>query len=142
MSGKKRASPGADTEKNPLESVELSDEDAQKLQDVQKQIERAELLLELRGYKTLHAVYEKRREVAKAIPKFWPIALMNHPLIGFQAQHNIDRIALSYLEDLWVIRDPIEPRCFDIEFHFKSNPYFTDSVLKKRVQVCSTTRGL
>lgn len=45
MSGKKRASPGAVTEKNPLESVELSDEDAQKLQDVQKQIERAELLL-------------------------------------------------------------------------------------------------
>ena len=45
MSGKKRASPGADTEKNPLQSVELSDEDAQKLQDVQKQIERAELLL-------------------------------------------------------------------------------------------------
>lgn len=45
MSGKKRASPGADIEKDPLESVELSDEDAQKLQDVQKQIERAELLL-------------------------------------------------------------------------------------------------
>lgn len=45
MSGKKRASPGIDTEKDPLESAELSDEHAQKLQDVQKQIERAELLL-------------------------------------------------------------------------------------------------
>lgn len=45
MSGKKRASPGADTGKNPLEGVELSDADAQKLQDIQKQIERAELLL-------------------------------------------------------------------------------------------------
>jgi hypothetical protein len=45
MSGKKRASPGTDTEKNPLEGVELGDEDAQKLQDVQKQIERTELLL-------------------------------------------------------------------------------------------------
>lgn len=41
---------------------------------------------------------------------------MNHPLIGFQAQHNIDRIALSYLEDLWVERDAQEPRCFTIEF--------------------------
>ncbi|KAG8219994.1 hypothetical protein J3R82DRAFT_1001, partial [Butyriboletus roseoflavus] len=131
MSGKKRASPGTDTEKNPLESVELSDQDAQKLQDVQKQIERAELLLERRGHATLRPVYEKRREVAKVIPKFWPIALMNHPLIGFQAQHNIDRIALSYLEDMWVARDPKEPRCFTIEFHFKSNPYFTDSILKK-----------
>lgn len=41
---------------------------------------------------------------------------MNHPLIGSQAQHNIDRIALSYLEDLWVVRHSNEPRCFTIEF--------------------------
>lgn len=41
---------------------------------------------------------------------------MNHPLIGFQAQHNIDRVALSYLEDLWVERDTHEPRCFTLEF--------------------------
>lgn len=45
MSGKKRASPGGDTEKDPLESAELSDEHAQKLQEVQKKIEHAELLL-------------------------------------------------------------------------------------------------
>lgn len=43
-SGKKRASPGADVEKNPL-AVELSDEDARKLQVVQKDIARTELLL-------------------------------------------------------------------------------------------------
>ncbi|KAF8845289.1 hypothetical protein BDN67DRAFT_961589 [Paxillus ammoniavirescens] len=131
MSGKKRASPGTDTEKNPLEGVELGDEDAQKLQDVQKQIERTELLLERRGYQALLPVYERRRAIAKTIPKFWPVALMNHPLISFQAQHNVDRVALSYLEDFWVARDSKEPRCFTIEFYFKSNPYFTDSVLKK-----------
>lgn len=44
MSGVKRAS-GADEEKNPLGDVELSDEDAQKLQVVQKDIARAELVL-------------------------------------------------------------------------------------------------
>ncbi|KIJ68631.1 hypothetical protein HYDPIDRAFT_125427 [Hydnomerulius pinastri MD-312] len=131
MSGKKRASPGTDTEINPLEGVELGDEEAQKLQDIQKQIERTELLLERRGHQALAPVYAKRREVVKTISKFWPVALMNHPLMSFQAQHNIDRIALSYLEDLWVARDPEELRCFTIEFHFKSNPYFTDSVLKK-----------
>ena len=43
--GKKRASPGADVEKNSLSNVELSDEDAQKLQVVQKEIARTELLL-------------------------------------------------------------------------------------------------
>jgi template-activating factor I len=46
--GKKRASPGADVEKNPLQGVELSDEDAQKLHTIQKDIARAELILGLR----------------------------------------------------------------------------------------------
>lgn len=47
MSGKgvKRASPGAEERKNPLGDVELSDEDAKKLQEVQKSIGRAELIL-------------------------------------------------------------------------------------------------
>ncbi|KAI6153397.1 hypothetical protein BKA82DRAFT_4089456 [Pisolithus tinctorius] len=137
MSGKKRASPGANQEINPLEGVELSDEDAKKLQDVQKQIERVDVLIERHSQQQLLPVYERRRPVVKAIPKFWPVALMNNPLISFQAQHNIDRIALSYLEDLWVTRDPKEPRCFTIEFYFKQNPYFTDSVLKKEYKyVC------
>lgn len=43
--GKKRASPGADVEKNPLSNVELSDADAQRLQVVQNDIARTELLL-------------------------------------------------------------------------------------------------
>ena len=44
---KKRASPGADVKKsiNPLEGVEIGDEDAKKLTDVQKDIQRAELIL-------------------------------------------------------------------------------------------------
>ena len=43
--GVKRASPGADIEKNPLGDVELSDEDALKLQSVQKDVARVELAL-------------------------------------------------------------------------------------------------
>ncbi|KAL4068252.1 hypothetical protein V8B97DRAFT_1918756 [Scleroderma yunnanense] len=131
MSGKKRASPGADEEKNPLEGVELSDEDAKKLQDVQKQIERVDLLIERHSQQQLLPVYEQRRAVVKAIPKFWPVALVNHASIAFHTQHNVDRNALSYLEDLWITRDPKEPRCFVIEFYFKSNPYFNDTVLRK-----------
>ena len=47
MSGKgvKRASPGADEQKNPLGEVELSDEDARKLGDVEKVMQRAEIAL-------------------------------------------------------------------------------------------------
>lgn len=43
--GTKRASPGAEDEKNPLQNVELSDEDAKKLQAVQRDIARTELVL-------------------------------------------------------------------------------------------------
>jgi hypothetical protein len=34
----------------------------------------------------------------------------------FQCQHSQDQLALSYLEDVWVERDPVESRCFTIEF--------------------------
>ncbi len=43
--GTKRASPGAEEEKSPLQNVELSDENAKKLQEVQREIARAELVL-------------------------------------------------------------------------------------------------
>jgi template-activating factor I len=72
-------------------------------------------------------------------------------MFAIHAQHNTDRLALTYLEDLWVVRDPQESRAFTIEFvsqfgapikklteishityqYFKENPYFSDSVLKK-----------
>jgi template-activating factor I len=43
--GTKRASPGAEDEKSPLQNVELSDEDAGKLQEIQRDLARAELVL-------------------------------------------------------------------------------------------------
>ena len=61
-------------------------------------------------------VYEKRRAVVKAINKFWPVALMNHDLLAVHAQHNADQAALSYLEDVWLVRDATESRCFTLEF--------------------------
>ena len=41
---------------------------------------------------------------------------MNHQVLSFQLQHQTDQLALTYLEDLWVSRDPKEPRCYTIEF--------------------------
>ncbi|KII93727.1 hypothetical protein PLICRDRAFT_101925 [Plicaturopsis crispa FD-325 SS-3] len=131
MSGTKRASPGADAEKNPLGNVELGDEDAKKLEEIQKEVARVEIVLERQGFVKLYGVYEKRRAVAKTIPKYWPVALMNHPMLAYHIQHSPDQYALSALEDVWVARDPREPRCFTIEFHFKENPYFTDKLLTK-----------
>jgi hypothetical protein len=44
------------------------------------------------------------------------VALLNHGMFAIHAQHNTDRLALAYLEDLWVARDPQESRAFTIEF--------------------------
>ncbi|KAG6814014.1 hypothetical protein H0H92_003864 [Tricholoma furcatifolium] len=131
VKGTKRASPGADEGKNPLAEVELSDEDAKKLQTCQRDLARVELALERAAQKKLLPTFERRREVLKTIPKFWPVALMNSSMLGYYIQHNADQQALSYLEDVWVARDSAEPRCYSIEFTFKENPYFTDKVLKK-----------
>ncbi|KZT23794.1 hypothetical protein NEOLEDRAFT_1135924 [Neolentinus lepideus HHB14362 ss-1] len=129
--GTKRASPGTDVEKHPLADVELGDEEAAKLQAITKETSRVELLLERRAQEGLKPVYEKRRAVCKEIKKFWPVALMNSSMFAIHAQHHDDQVALSYLEDLWIVRDSKEPRVFTVEFYFKENPYFTDSVLKK-----------
>ena len=129
--GTKRGSPGAEDEKNPLQDVELSDEDAKKLQGVQREIARVELVLERAAQAKLVPAYEKRRQITQTIPKFWPVALLNHTLFAYHVQHSADQLALSFLEDVWVARDPTEPRCYTIEFTFAENPHFTDRVLKK-----------
>ncbi|KAF7306606.1 SAC domain-containing protein [Mycena indigotica] len=129
--GVKRASPGADEEKNPLANVDLSEEDAKSLQQSQRDLGRVELAMDRLGQTKVGPAYERRRAVVKKISKFWPVALMNHTHFAYFAQHSADQLALSYLEDLWIARDPVEPRCYTIEFHFKENPFFTNTVLKK-----------
>ncbi|KAG0695489.1 hypothetical protein DFH29DRAFT_1030328 [Suillus ampliporus] len=124
---------------NALANAELNDEDAQKLQDIQKDIQRVELVIERQAMHKLTPVYEKRHAIVKSIDKFWPMALMNNSMISFHVQHKpIDQLALSYLEDLWIVCDPKEPRCYTIEFYFKANPYFTDSVLKKEYKYATS----
>lgn len=135
--GKKRASPGADTEKNPLGDVELSDVHNEKLDKICEEANRVDIFIgtrrPLQNYIALslipkrvpiefltqekHAPFlRKRREVLKSIPKFWPVALMNHPTVSIHAVHHQDQVALSYLEDVWLERDPKEKRCFTLEF--------------------------
>lgn len=41
---------------------------------------------------------------------------MNHTLFAYHVQHSADQLALTYLEDVWVARDPAEPRAYTIEF--------------------------
>jgi template-activating factor I len=57
--------------------------------------------------------------------------MMNHQELSGLILHHHDQVALTYLEDVWVARNPDELRCYSIEFWFKPNPYFSDSMLLK-----------
>lgn len=73
--------------------------------------------------------------------------------------HHQDQVALDYLEDVWLSRDPNEKRCFILEFvrrllslsqsqsrtlhvvlqYFRENPFFHDPVLKKEYRYTPST---
>jgi hypothetical protein len=53
MSGIKRSSPGASSEKNPLADVELTEADAAKLTEIEQQLARVELILGVLGFPSL-----------------------------------------------------------------------------------------
>ena len=68
--GVKRASPGDEDEKNPFGNVELTDEDAKKLQIVQKDIARTDLYLGMSF--SLSSCYDFSREVGGGRVLTWP----------------------------------------------------------------------
>jgi len=66
---------------------------------------------------------------------------LNHPTVSIHAVHHQDQVALSYLEDVWLVRDPKERRCFTLEFYFRENPFFSDPVLKKEYRHSPSTEA-
>ncbi|KAG8743229.1 hypothetical protein FRC10_000230 [Ceratobasidium sp. 414] len=116
---------------SPLDLPQLSDKQ-QKLVDAQVKLqERAEIAVDAATIKIMQSVYEKRRAAVKALPRFWGTALAQHDQLVVYMAGQDDMKALSYLMDLWVEYDPVEPRAFTVMFEFSENPYFSDKVLKK-----------
>jgi template-activating factor I len=64
----------------------------------------------------MQPLFQKRRAALKGIDKFWPVALRDDARIGMFTALAKDQQALSYLEDVWVARDPAEFRVFTLEF--------------------------
>lgn len=73
-------------------------------------------LLEKKHIEVMQPYFERRREIVKTIPDFWSKALLNMHTISMYLQHEMDQDAIKYLEDVWIVRDPVEPRCCIIEF--------------------------
>jgi len=126
-------------EKSPLGDTELSEAQNVSLGKISEESSRVDIALEFFTQEKYAPFLEKRREALKGIPKFWPVALLNHPTVSVHAVHHRDQVALSYLEDVWLIRDPKEKRCFTLEFYFKENPFFSDPALKKEYRYSPPT---
>ncbi|KAL5637508.1 hypothetical protein ACGC1H_004058 [Rhizoctonia solani] len=130
--GKRRVDEDAVKEvASPLDLPELN-EQQQKIVDAQTKLhERAEIAVDIATQKIMQPVYAARREAVKSLPRFWGTALGQHAQLAIYLAGQDDMKALSYLTDLWVEHDSVEPRAFSIIFEFSENPYFSDKTLKK-----------
>jgi len=113
------------------EAIDVSDADMDALNNILKEQDRVELIIDREAEKRFAPIYEKRRAVVGKIPKFWPMALGQHAELYAYLQNKEDQDAISYLREVNVVRDTKESRAFTLEFYFNENPYFSDSVLRK-----------
>ncbi|KAF5319496.1 hypothetical protein D9619_008731 [Psilocybe cf. subviscida] len=128
--------------KQPLPFAEpvITDADKKKMEEVKRSVSRVEVISELGQIKRLDPVYNQRRQFIKTIPKFWPTALFRHAGLAMDLKIEEDIKALQYITDIWVERNPVEPRVYTIQFTFSKNPYFEDKVLQK-VYRCNEKPG-
>ncbi|CAK9785736.1 hypothetical protein CC85DRAFT_288788 [Cutaneotrichosporon oleaginosum] len=80
------------------------------------------------------------RSKVKDVPLFWAVTLLSHPEIGHAASTTSDKDALKYLTDVEHIQDVNDPREFEIVFHFKENPFFTNTELRKKYSLPAGTK--
>ncbi|WVF66977.1 hypothetical protein IAT40_001720 [Kwoniella sp. CBS 6097] len=72
------------------------------------------------------------RQRVKDIEGFWLHALINHSQLAAVTTSKEDEHALSFLQDIELVQDVNDFRPFELKFHFKENPYFSNSVLSKK----------
>merc|ERR1712117_815703 len=81
--------------------------------------------------------FEKRNSIIGRIPKFWLTAFINHPQISSIIEED-EEDALQYLDRLEVEEFEDIKSGYKIQFHFSSNPYFSNSSLCKEFQLGSS----
>jgi len=83
----------------------------------------------IEGGEELAKAGDKEKDI-KGIPKFWLTAMKNNASLS-EAITAPDEGALEYLHDVKYVNLEGEKQGFSVSFHFRENPYFTDSVLTK-----------
>merc|ERR1719268_309783 len=81
--------------------------------------------------------FEKRNSIIGRIPKFWLTAFINHPQISSIIEED-EEDALQYLNRLEVEEFEDIKSGYKIQFHFSTNPYFSNTSLCKEFQLGSS----
>merc|ERR1719293_210022 len=81
--------------------------------------------------------FEKRNSIIGRIPKFWLTAFINHPQISSIIEED-EEDALQYLDRLEVEEFEDIKSGYKIQFHFSTNPYFSNTSLCKEFQLGSS----
>lgn len=113
------------------EGVEFTDAQLTALEEQGQVAKRVDFATEVFKAKLAAATFPKRDEVLDATPKFWITALQNSVTFLRTGVLEEDRKAMQFLTKIRAWRDPGHPQAFGYEFHFDSNPFFTNSSLKK-----------
>ncbi|KAL7410082.1 hypothetical protein BDY24DRAFT_401340 [Mrakia frigida] len=77
--------------------------------------------------------YAERKASFAKIPSFWFSTFMKHPQLSLFLAADADQEALTYLEDVSVVRGGDKKTLdeFDLVFTFKENPFFSETTLTK-----------
>ncbi|GJS00324.1 NAP1-related protein 2 [Tanacetum coccineum] len=77
-------------------------------------------------------VYDKRNEIIKSIPDFWPTAFLSHPALANLLTEEDQKI-FKHLTSLEVEDTKDVKSGYSITFNFSPNPYFEDTKLTKTI---------
>lgn len=95
------------------------------------------LKVEQKYNKLRRPFFDKRNELIERIPNFWVTAFVNHPQISAildqeeeECLHYLKKVEVEEFEDI--------KSGYKIKFHFKSNPYFTNTELCKEFHLAPT----
>ncbi|ODN76726.1 hypothetical protein L202_05349 [Cryptococcus amylolentus CBS 6039] len=86
------------------------------------------------------AYLDELRPKVKDIDNFWLIALMSHEAVAAHLTAKVDQHALSFLQDIELKQDVNDFRPFELVFHFKENPYFTNKSISKKYSLGPDTK--
>ncbi|EMR09568.1 hypothetical protein PNEG_02154 [Pneumocystis murina B123] len=117
-------------EKRPEILPESNPTSLDEVADIELEFEKADVELLKHQVQLFNPLYEKRANVLRKIPKFWPIALEAAPSDEFSVYINPeDANVLEHLIDLRVYRPNEDPRDIKIVFEFEPNEYLESNSL-------------